>query len=59
MPTVREILDDPTASNWIKRALTEALNLDAVDMANDAEVLALLLSARADNLADNLLKGAK
>ena len=49
-PTAREILGDPTTSNWMKRALTEALLLDPVDAANEAEVLALVLSERADNL---------
>jgi predicted short-subunit dehydrogenase-like oxidoreductase (DUF2520 family) len=55
MPTTGEILSDPTASNWIKRALTEALLLDPVDMANEAEVLALLLSDRADNLLSEVI----
>jgi hypothetical protein len=55
MPTTREILSDPTTSNWMKRALTEALLLDPVDAANEAEVLTLVLSER----ADNLLKGGE
>ena len=55
MITVQDIMTDPTASNWLKRALGEALLLDPVDAANEAEILALVLSER----ADSLLKGGK
>ena len=40
---IREILDDPAAHNWLKEALELALQLDPVDVANDAEVLAKVL----------------
>jgi len=47
MPTIEEILTDPSASNWLREALRNALDRDPVDAANDAEVLAAVLAARA------------
>jgi hypothetical protein len=51
-PNSREeqILGDPAASFWIKEALRSALARDPVDAANDAEVLAELLSSRCGRL---------
>jgi hypothetical protein len=46
LPTIEEILRDPSASFWLKAALRSALARDPVDAANDAEVLALLLDRR-------------
>lgn len=43
---IRRVLDDPAASDWLKRALRLALDRDAVDAAHDAEVLADLLRGR-------------
>ena len=48
--TADEILASPSASSWLKTALERALLLDPVDAANDAALLSLLLSARADAL---------
>jgi|TARA_R110000765_G_scaffold422336_1_gene529322 hypothetical protein len=60
MPTAEQILTDPTASLWLKNALRGALACDVVDAANEAEVLAMVLSERADNLLKrNTLKGGK
>jgi len=42
------VLDDPAASFWLKRAITEAVRRDPADAANDAEFLAKLLSKRFD-----------
>jgi hypothetical protein len=47
MPTIDEILNDPSASNWLRDALRKALDRDPVDAANDAEILAAVLAARA------------
>ncbi len=44
----RDILNDPAGSDWIKNALKAALMRDPVDAANDAEVLAKVLSDHAD-----------
>jgi hypothetical protein len=40
------VLNDPAASNWLKRALVEATARDAVDAVCDAECLARLLAER-------------
>lgn len=42
------ILADPSASRWLKQALGVCLSRDAVDAANDAELLFGVLSQRAD-----------
>jgi hypothetical protein len=46
LPTIEEVLRDPSASFWLKAALRSALARNPVDAANDAEVLALLLDRR-------------
>jgi hypothetical protein len=46
VPTIEEVLRDPSASSWLKAALRSALERDPVDAANDAEVLARLLDRR-------------
>ena len=43
---IDEILNDPTISDWLKCALRSALNRDALDATNDAEILFLILSTR-------------
>lgn len=47
---VTAVLKDPAASDWLKATLRSALSRDAVDAANDAELLADILRARADAL---------
>ena len=46
-PDLQAILTSPRASFWLKDALRAALEHDPVDAANDAELLASLLQARA------------
>ena len=50
MPTsaieAEEILDDPSASDWLRGALRGALERDPVDALNDALLLAATLEAR-------------
>lgn len=46
LPTIEEVLRDPSASFWLKAALRSALARDPVDAANDAEVLTRLLDQR-------------
>ena len=47
-PTAEDLLASPSVSNWLKEALRSALARDPVDAAQDAEVLHLVLSSRAD-----------
>lgn len=49
-PTADDLLASSIASTWLKSALQTALARDPVDVARDAELLALVLSARADAL---------
>lgn len=50
VPTIQDILNDNTASYWLKEALTTALKRDAVDAAQDATILAQLLNVRCNQL---------
>ena len=45
-PEREEILDDPSASDWLKGALRSALARDPVDALNDALLLAATLEVR-------------
>jgi hypothetical protein len=45
-PEGEGILDDPSASDWLKGALRSALERDPVDALNDALVLAATLEER-------------
>jgi hypothetical protein len=47
-----EILDDPTASDWLKGALRSALERDPVDALNDALLLAGTLEERLRTFLD-------
>lgn len=46
VPTVDELLKDPSTSIWLRNALASALLRDPVDAANDSEVLARVLDSR-------------
>jgi hypothetical protein len=50
LPSIDEVLTDPSASHWLKSALQSALWRDAVDAANDSELLARLLEQRCDRI---------
>lgn len=52
MPRIQAVLSDPSTSNWLHIALTAALKRDCVDAAKDAELLASLLSERAQSVLD-------
>jgi hypothetical protein len=45
---ISRVLRDPSASNWLKSAMVDSLERDPVEAANDAEILAALLQARAE-----------
>jgi hypothetical protein len=47
---VEQVLKDPAASEWLKRALREALVRDPVDAANDAELLFSVMKKRCDSV---------
>lgn len=46
--SIAATLADPTASNWLKQSLNEALARDSADAANDAYVLYELLAHRSE-----------
>jgi hypothetical protein len=46
LPSIDEVLSDPSTSSWLKDALTSALKRDPVDAAVDSEMLARLLDRR-------------
>ena len=46
----KQILNGPGTSHWLKNALTTALDRDPVDAVNDAELLAMVLEHRADQI---------
>ena len=46
VPTVEEILNDESVSNWLKYALSTVLGRDPVDALNDAEMLVAVLNVR-------------
>ena len=47
---IDDVLNDPTISNWLKSALSSALNRDPLDVTNDAEILFFILSTRLGEL---------
>lgn len=50
LPSIAELLVDPTASVWLKLALRSALCRDPVDAAHDSQVLARVLARRCDDI---------
>jgi hypothetical protein len=50
VPSIAELLADPTASVWLKMALRSALCRDPVDAAHDSQVLACVLARRCDDI---------
>jgi hypothetical protein len=51
-PTVEEIMADQSASDWLKTALSAALERDPVDALNDTLALAGILEDRLRNVLD-------
>jgi hypothetical protein len=49
---IAKVVADPAASDWLRLRLREALLRDPLDAAEDAEVLAALLRARADRVLE-------
>lgn len=45
---MRAALADPSVSNWLKKALRDLVDRDAVDATADAELLARFMRARLD-----------
>ena len=50
---IEAVLNDLSASDWLRWALRSALHRDPIDAANDACVLELLLESRADEILKN------
>jgi hypothetical protein len=48
---IRQILNGPGVSKWMRLALSTALTRDPVDAANDAALLAMVLDRRAQEIA--------
>jgi hypothetical protein len=55
---IRAILSEAGTSQWLKNALTYALDRDPVDAANDAELLAIVLSERAKEIGKHAAAAA-
>ena len=49
---IRQILNGPGTSAWMKLALSTALERDPVDAVNDAESLVLVLRHRAEQVSE-------
>jgi hypothetical protein len=52
---IQKILMDPTASTWVRAALSAALDRDPVDAAIDAAVLSTVLGKRSDEIASQAM----
>lgn len=52
VPTVEDLLKDPSTSFWLRNALIAALSRDPVDAANDAEILARVFDRRCRLILD-------
>ena len=49
-PEIQEILNDPSAHNWLKETLAAAIRLDPIDVTNDAIYLATVLDRWSDHM---------
>lgn len=49
-PSVDEVLASPAVSDWTKRTLRSGLQRDALDAAQDAQLVSDLLTARLDHI---------
>jgi hypothetical protein len=47
-----KIINDPSASFWLKKQITALQNRDIVDGLNDAEILVEILKEKADLMAN-------
>lgn len=47
---IRAVMDDPSTSGWLRRALADAILRDPIDAATDAEVLNDLLNQRCEEV---------
>lgn len=44
-----EIINDPTASFWLKEQINKSLERDPIDMLNDIDTLTAIIKSRIDN----------
>ena len=54
---ISRVLRDPNVSNWLKSTVIDSLERDPIDAANDAEILAALLQARAEVILSGEMVG--
>lgn len=52
LPSIDEVIEDPSTSWWLKESVVRALTRDPVDALNDALLLAGLLDQRMRDLLD-------
>lgn len=52
LPRLSDLLHHPEASEWLRTAARGAMTCDPVQVANECEVLSLVLAHRADVEAD-------
>ena len=45
-PDILDVINDPSVSKWLLRAIRESMNRDPVDAANDAAFLSRFLDRR-------------
>jgi hypothetical protein len=50
IPTIKELLASPHSSEWLRKCLISAMTRDPIDAAHDAEMLAQILSSRAEKM---------
>ena len=48
LPSLEEVLRNPSASRWLRVSIQTALDRDPIDVASDARLLSAMLEARAD-----------
>lgn len=56
---IKEILEHPATSTWLKESLQSALKRDCLDAAKDADLLARILNQRVDDILRKYFRGEK
>ncbi len=56
---IKEILEHPATSTWLKESLQSALKRDCLDAAKDADLLARILNQRVDDILGKYFRGEK
>lgn len=56
---IQATLNDPATSYWLREAITASMHRAPLDVANDAEALALLFAHRAKDQAEKAIAWVK